>query len=105
MKVNFTLYHFKHEGFGLLVYVEQSESESKLKITWTDLQRKITSRSTHTILLFPSFFICLTLDVFDEDMALNKSGRQTSFTNFLKSIVSTDSLTDNRRRIEKVSYT
>lgn len=35
MKVDFTLYHFKHEGFGLLVYVEQSESESKLKITWT----------------------------------------------------------------------
>lgn len=70
-----------------------------------DLQRKITSRSTHTILLFPSYFICLTLDVFDEDMALNKSGRQTSFANFLKSIVSTDPLTDNRRRIEKVSYT
>lgn len=35
MGVNFTLCHFRHEGFGLLVHVEQSESESKLKITWT----------------------------------------------------------------------
>lgn len=69
----------------------------------TDLQRKFTSRSTHTILLFPSDFICLTLDVFGKDMALNKSGRQTSFANFLKSIVSMDSQTDNRRKIEKVS--